>query len=333
MILVFFLLFSFGCEKKKETWEEISWEDFVLKDHLPPFLNAKGDLGTNLENALSLTIKNVKEEQYNNYKELCREFGYQIELEETDTFFDAFNEEGYHVRLVYSEEELYLHLDAKEEMEEITWEEGLRMKIPKPNSLLGHIYFDNETTFIIHIGNMTLEDFMEYKEKCKEIGFTNVSLEDEKIFSATNEKEEQIHLLYLGWNQVEISLKGTIEEEKEEEELETDSLEFDYAYCGISSLAASYQETFLFDTKKKKVIEVSTFAFKGNKSASYYGPYDYTGNLEEEFQILQNTYRVEDQKMKEFYQDGTESEYHYSKCSVERALTYLEKTKYYEENN
>ena len=53
--------------------------------------------------------------------------------------------------------QLYVHLDAPEEMGEFEWPtNGLGSLLPTTKSNIGDISWDNSETFIVHVGNTTL---------------------------------------------------------------------------------------------------------------------------------------------------------------------------------
>jgi hypothetical protein len=108
-------------------------------------------------------------------------------------------------------------------MSKIEWPPtGLATIIPIPSSSNGTIHFNDDTSFIIHLSNMSKEDLNSYKEQCKSAGFNNVILEDNGTYKAKDENGNELHLLYLGFNNIEISvsskkLSDKIDEEESDE--------------------------------------------------------------------------------------------------------------------
>lgn len=80
--------------------------------------------------------------------------------------------------------------------------------LPAPKSNLGDISWNNSITFIVHIGDTTISDYNEYVKNCEDKGFTNDYSKSDKSFSAYNSEGYKVHLMYLGANVVEISLKA-----------------------------------------------------------------------------------------------------------------------------
>ena len=210
LLLVIVILGITMCSKKsdnKKKYQNIVWSELQLSKYLPEPKSTYGEIGTDLKTALSVTLKNISEDEYKDYKEKCINLKYTIESDETPTTYSAFNEEGYKVRLVFSDKDFYIHLDAPEEMSKIEWPtSGLGSKLPVPNSTFGKISWNNDETFIAHIGNTSLEELSKYIEKCEEIGFNIDSIKDTKIYKAYNSEKYELSILYLGNNNIEISL-------------------------------------------------------------------------------------------------------------------------------
>ena len=102
-----------------------------------------------------------------------------------------------------------LETPEKDDMKEIEWPTtGLGAMLPEPKSKLGNISWDNSTSFIVHIGDTTIDDYNEYVKTCESKGFTNDYSKSDKSYSAYNSEGYKLHLMYLGANVIEISLKA-----------------------------------------------------------------------------------------------------------------------------
>ena len=100
-------------------------------------------------------------------------------------------------------------LDEPEKMSEFEWPTyGLGTHLPTPKSNIGKISCDNSDSYIVHIGNMTIDDYSEYVKICMDQGFTVDYRKDDDYYSAKNGGGYKLTLSYLGFNKIEISLRA-----------------------------------------------------------------------------------------------------------------------------
>lgn len=209
LIVPYFNLYNAGGPSYKTKPEDIDWAILELGDYLPEPEKPYGEVGVDLAHALSVTLHDVEKEQFKAYRDACIAMGYTVESEETGTTYVAFNNEGYQVRLVHSSEELYVHLDAPEEMGEFEWPtNGLGSLLPATKSNIGDVSWDNSETFIVQVGNTTLAEYKEYVKACEAEGFTVDYSKDDEYYSALNADGYELTLRYLGFNKIEVSLKA-----------------------------------------------------------------------------------------------------------------------------
>lgn len=188
--------------------EKVKWSSLNLGKELPEPTKGKVDVGSDLENYLSLSIEDIKKDYYEKYLEMCIEKGYTIESEKSGTRYEAFNSEGYKLSIHYSSNDIHITLEAPEKMENISWSTtGLGTMLPSPKSNLGKVNSDSNNSFRIHIGNMTLEDFNSYIEECKAKGFTIDYNKQEKNYYAKNSEGYRLSLQYLGFNTIDILIQ------------------------------------------------------------------------------------------------------------------------------
>ena len=190
--------------------EEFQWVDIEMHGELPEPQNTYGEIGHNSKTALMITLCEIDENGFKDYRDECIEEGYTVDSEESYLSYSAYNEEGYSVRLVFSEssQEMNVYLDAPEEMGEFEWpSNGLGAMLPATKSTLGDISWDNSETFIVHVGNMTIDDYKDYVKACEDLGFTLEHSKDDKYYSAKDAGGYKLTLRYLGFDRIEISLK------------------------------------------------------------------------------------------------------------------------------
>ena len=203
-----------ACGKKDSNGtkaEQFEWTDIEMSENLPKPENTYGEIGHNSKTALILTLCDIDEKAFKSYTDACISKGYTIDSEETNGSYSAYNEEGYSVRLVFSDsnQEMNIYLDAPEEMDEFEWPtHGLGAMLPETKSTLGNISWDNSETFIVHVGNMTIDDYKDYVKACEDIGFTVDYSKDDEYYSAKDADGYKLTLRYLGFDKIEISLRA-----------------------------------------------------------------------------------------------------------------------------
>ena len=191
--------------------EQFEWNDIEMHEVLPEPKKTYGEIGHNSKTALILTLCDIDEKAFKNYRDECISKGYTIDSEESYMSYSAYNEEGYSVRLVFSDsnQEMNVYLDAPEKMDKFEWPtNGLGAMLPATKSTLGDISWDNSETFIVHVGNMTIDDYKDYVKACEDKGFTIDHSKDDEYYSAKDANGYKLTLRYLGFNKIEISLKA-----------------------------------------------------------------------------------------------------------------------------
>lgn len=212
LIIPFFMFFGNSDKPSYETEpKKFAWTDIEMHEVLPEPEDPYGEIGHNSKTALILTLCDITEKDFKAYRDECIEAGYTIDADESYLSYSAYNQDGYNVRLVFSEssEEMNVYLDAPEEMGEFEWPaNGLGSMLPATKSNIGDISWDNSETFIVHVGNTTIEEYKEYVKACEAEGFTVDYSRDDEYYSALNADGYKLTLRYLGFNKIEVSLKA-----------------------------------------------------------------------------------------------------------------------------
>ena len=284
---IVFLIISFKPkeENNKKESQPIEWTELKLSSFLEQPSKTIGIIHGDLDTYLSITIENISNEEYENYKEKCKN-KYHIESKEDNHSYQAFDDKGYQLRLFYTKNELDIHLEAPEEYQKIEWPtNGLDTFLPVPKSDYGKISWDNQTTFIIHLEKMTVGDLIEYKEECKKKGFTTIETDTDRVFQATDSKNRELHLTYLGFQRIEIAL---YEKEKTEEEQES-VLEDDFPYNAFINYKqnATHEELYLINTNNNacKYIEIARGHRTGEVLSAYKSSCSFQGDYYVRFTI------------------------------------------------
>lgn len=204
-----------------QNYEQIDWNSLVLGKYLPKPEKNYGEIQYNSQNLLGIVLPKITEQEYKEYTNKCINEGYNIDIkyEFGDTLLKAFNDKGYNIIVSYtkSEKSMKISLYSPKEMDEFEWPTtGLGSMLPKPKSNYGKIEWNSSESFIITVGNTTIEEYDEYVKECENFGYTIDYIKGEENYSAKNSEGYDLDVSYLGWNVISISLKVP-EEQKEQE--------------------------------------------------------------------------------------------------------------------
>lgn len=201
--------------------EPIVWEDIVLGSVLPKPTLEKGALYTNDETALNVYIQNAEKEDYEGYLERCKEMGFTVEAETKEDDYLAYNENGYKLDLDYNSynKEFQIRLDAPMEMKEIDWPfHDFCDMLPTPEFENGKIEWDNADEFFVYLSGITIEEYGDYAQACKDAGFDIDYEKGETYYRAKNEDGYSLSTTYQGFNIISIKLGLPSEEESSQSE-------------------------------------------------------------------------------------------------------------------
>ena len=197
----------------------IDWDEIVLGEMIPTPPVTKGEVITNTSDSLYMNITGITPKQYADYIDECAEEGYASEAESTSMFYEAFNAEGYNLRLSYYEgsEELSLHLEKPEEMSEIEWPDSTAAKkLPKPKSTVGKFSYEYDDHFYVEIADTSKADYADYVKKCSEKGFKVDYDKGDNYYYADNYEGWSLSLKYQGNNIMSIDIDAPDEDDEEE---------------------------------------------------------------------------------------------------------------------
>lgn len=208
LIVPYMLLFSVGSDYKDA--ERINWSELIMGEVIPEPASNLGEVYSNSDDYLSVEIVKLSAEQYKEYLTVCKDKGFTVDSDQSDTLYDAYNKDGYKLHLYYyeGENELDISLNAPIKMSQMTWSTSDYGKmLPTPKSTLGRIEKDDKTGLTVYIGETTLDDYNAYVTACTEKGFTVNSKKTEKTFTASNAEGYKLTVDYKGNNTMYISLK------------------------------------------------------------------------------------------------------------------------------
>ena len=226
-IVAFVLIIPFfvcDTQNTSSRTEKIVWKDIVMNEVLPEPKSKKGRIITNSDKSLSIYISNSTKEAYSKYAEACQEKGFNVESEKGTNSYDAYNSEGYKLRLYYTEtsKEYNISLDAPIQMKENAWiTTPLSKLVPEPQSKTGKVESNSEKYFTYYAGKTSKEEYSTYANSVLNAGFSKDYSSGEKYFYGTNPEGYKIDIRYQGNNIMRISI--TAPDNKNESNTSTSS--------------------------------------------------------------------------------------------------------------
>lgn len=200
---------STSCSKQAEN-TKYGWPTGSLAQMIPS-MNKKCKSISEPENSLHITVVDgISKKDYDTYVSECKERGFTIDAEETNDDFEAYNPEGYQVRVSFSDfsgKEVDIYLDAPKADGTLVWPTtGLATKLPNPGKIKGDIAVDSASQFTAYVGDMDKATYDAYVEQCVAAGF-NVNYDKNKTwYDADNQQGDSLRVEYEGFNTIYISL-------------------------------------------------------------------------------------------------------------------------------
>lgn len=179
----------------------IRWEDIMLNTYAPKPIMTSASVMTNSKEEFYIYDIDCSQRDYYDYVNACKEFGYDYEIIEEDEYsFEAFNEEGYKIRVGYITT-LHVEVNSPMEMNQIEWPNSDIAKfIPQPKSLYGKIEWEHDYGFVIYIGNTTLGEYKEYVNSIYTGGFNVDYSKGDTYFWADNLDGYHVIIKYEGFD-------------------------------------------------------------------------------------------------------------------------------------
>ncbi len=174
---------------------------------IPQIEGGKGEIVTNNEKYFTVNYVGISDSEFEAYKKECKEKGFTIDCENTGSLFDAYNEDGYNIRITYYNSQMYITVTDDLEMRTIAWPSSkVADLLPAPDSDYGNIYSSSDTCLIIYVGNMTIDDYAEYVNKCIKKGFDQDMSQTDEHYHADNKDGYHVQVEYRGFNTVFIRI-------------------------------------------------------------------------------------------------------------------------------
>ncbi len=170
---------------------------------MPQIEGGKGEVVTNNSEYFTVNYVGISSSEFEAYKKECKDKGFTIDCENTGSLFDAYNEDGYNIRITYYDSKMHITVTDDLEMRTIVWPSSkVADLIPVPDSDYGNISSSSDTCLIIYIGNMTIDDYAEYVNECIKKGFDQKMSQTDEHYHADNKDGYHVQVEYRGFNTV-----------------------------------------------------------------------------------------------------------------------------------
>ncbi len=187
--------------------ENFEWPSHTFAGLIPQQNGKTGTVEMANEETLKIILYDVSSSEVNSYISECEGAGFTIDAEKKDTLFNGFNAEGYELTISYNEMKVMsITINAPIKMTKISWPStGPAKLIPKPSSNVGKISSDYDWAFSVYLGDMSIDDFNVYVDKCIDKGFEK-DYRSEHYFSADKGDDISLTVEYVGFNTIVIRI-------------------------------------------------------------------------------------------------------------------------------
>ena len=215
-ILGFVLIIPFVMSTGLAVSEKLEWPESGLAASLPKPKTKNGRVIFNDSNSFWADLNGCSLKDYEAYRASCIEKGFTVDAKEDGNSYKAFNEKGEELNLTYydSMKEMRIEMDAAKVMSTFTWPSNdMAKKLPKPESTIGTVQWENENGFSVYVGDTTPAAFAEYVEKCRKAGFDVDYSKGDDYYYAKDAAGNNLSLNYEGNNTMFLSADKAKEEE------------------------------------------------------------------------------------------------------------------------
>lgn len=207
-ILIFPIISTGGGQTSTKS-EKIIWNDISMHEVLPEPSNKTGRILSNYDDHISVYIDKATREDFSKYVEACKGKGFTVESKKDTNSYDAYNSDGYKLRLYYYEygKEYNIDLNAPMELKENAWvSTPLSQLVPEPDSKLGKVESNSEKYFIYYAGQTSKDAFSTYANSVLNAGFNKDYSSEDTYFYGTNADGYKANVSYDGNNIMRISI-------------------------------------------------------------------------------------------------------------------------------
>lgn len=195
--------------------EKFEWLESGLSTKIPKIDANKGKIHTNNDTELELEVDEITYAYFENYIELCKELGYSVESVKDTTEYTAFNDEGFLLKLSYSNyhSKLEIELNAPQKgIADYEWPANpLAELIPKITFTSGTTNTDKENKCEIYLFDISYDEFTEYIKICKNSGFSVDSDSSDNRFEGFNSDGYRLEVSINEMKRMTITIQAPME--------------------------------------------------------------------------------------------------------------------------
>ena len=212
IIAIIFVAFRAGVfDKIAKINSTIHLPDTELSQELPETDLNKGEVTYSDDDSLYLKYYNISEQDYENYKNLCKKSGYTIDSENTTFSYKAYNSDGYKISVSYysSFSEISVQIYNRLELKNTVWPStNLAQTIPMPSEIYGKVELSTNSILQVYVGKISSETFDSLIEDCIKQGYNQDIEQNKQQFSAKDNNDNQLKIEYEGNNTYLITING-----------------------------------------------------------------------------------------------------------------------------
>ena len=184
--------------------ETIEWNNLVIGSELPDYGKTEAEVVWDNDRSLILYFYNQTKSDFKNYVDSCKNFGYNIDIEDDGTNFTAYNPKGYYLHLQWldwGDKKLTIDLESPKEKKQIIWPNSALVKdIPIPDHLIGEVSTEYDTSYSVYLVGVEESYFTEYVSNCMSNGFNIDYSKSKTYFHGENSSGISITVEYVGFN-------------------------------------------------------------------------------------------------------------------------------------
>ncbi len=183
------------------------WFDYGIGAMLPKPLSKDGtelktgDYVYNDDTYFLAQIEGASKDDFVYYISAAAARGFTIEANRGDITYDAYNERGYHISVMYlGEAGVSIDADAPKVAGTLSWpKSAMASLLPVPDSSTGSVSLDTSYGFAAYV-SYTKEQYEAYVDACADSGFTVDYMRGDAYYYAYNADGYYLSLLYEGFN-------------------------------------------------------------------------------------------------------------------------------------
>lgn len=184
------------------------WPESGLAKSVPKPTVETGEINNNHDTMLDFYLYKTTSDDYMAYVKACKDDGYTVIEEDSDTYYRAYNEAGdryVDVKYYNDDSKIYVVVRAPEKWSDIYWPKSeLAKTLPVPEKLYGIVNWDDSDSLDVDIANVTVAEFNAYIDKCIEAGYNIDYSRDDNSFSAENADGNELDIWYEYFNVMNI---------------------------------------------------------------------------------------------------------------------------------